>query len=281
MEYIQKIKNHLNDNARNYIEVFNVETEKAIAKMLFLDKIKEQYGSVDGYFTHLLKQGIDKLQVQMRYKMGAAGKRVGLAMPLNLSPEGAAPEKIHQSTPGLANPDHQNFSAMQSANDISTELLYKSRISDLEEKIIDLKKQLEEERTDKREINRKLQGAYDEIRELKVAQATAEKEKDLALREAEVSRKSFFETEFAKTTGQGLIGMFNPGATNAPQEQSQLHGAQLSRTKQNLIHWVSGDGISDEGCEILYQVATQMHLHNDEFTPKLLELIKEYQSKTN
>jgi hypothetical protein len=280
MEIIQKIKNHLNENARHFIEVYNVVTEQAIDKMLFLDEIKEKYESIDGYFTHLLKKGIDKLQVQMRYKAGNAGRKMGLAMPLNLSPADQAPEKIHQSHNGLGFPSQQNTSTMRDS-DITQEYVFKQRIQDLEERILDYKQRISEGNDDKRELNRKLQDAYDEIRELKVKVATADKEKELALREAEVSRKSFLDSAAAKEGIKSLSGIFLPSGTPQQQDYSQLNGAQqLSKIKKDLIHWIS-EGITDEGCDILYKAATQMALHHSEFTPKLLELINEYQSKSN
>lgn len=277
MEIIQKIKNHLNDNAKHFIQVSNVITEEAIDKTLYLSEIKSKYGDIDGYFKHLLSQGFEKLQIMLRKKQGNTSYPIGLALPLSLSPE---KPKTDQSTPGLANANPQNYNTMHTGvEDLSKEILYKSRIQDLEERILEYKTQLHEKDTNYKAIQRKLDEAYDEIRVLKVAQSTAEKEKELALREAEVNRKSFFETEFAKTTGQGLIGLVSGVPPQA--QQPGLNGSQLSKIKQNLIHWVSGDDITDEGCEILYQVATQMHLHHAEFTPKLKALIEEYKSKTN
>ena len=283
MEIIQKIKNHLNEHALHFIEVFNVATEEAMDKALYLNEIREKYGSIDDYFKHILRQGIHALQIQLRKKQGSSSKRIGLSLPLNLSSTDKAPKNIHQSQNGLGYPSQQNTSTIinSSTAALTQELLYKQRIADLEERLIEYKGRLSEKDDEYRTVKRELNDAYDKLRELRVQVATADKEKELALREAAAERKSFFETEFAKECAKGLSGILIPGMARQDNGQSQLSGPELSRTKQNLIHWISSDGINDPCCEILYKVSQQMALYNEEFTPRLIELIKEYESKTN
>ena len=69
-EIYQKIKIHLDESVTNFIDVMSLESEKFITRKLSIDKIKNEYGSLDDYFKSLIKKGIEKVQVTLRKKRG-------------------------------------------------------------------------------------------------------------------------------------------------------------------------------------------------------------------
>lgn len=275
-EEFNQIQDHLKSDKLHYIDVMNVETTDYVDKALYLAQIVEKHGDLNGFFSALLKDGINKLQVFKRRKHGSGNRLIGGVVPLKL---GVKEDKKEAEVHGLNNAfGEQNQNQAMNPSQFGQEQLFRSRILDLEERIISYKQDLEEERSDKKKIRRKLEEAYDELRVAKVSIATSEEKLKYELLKKDAETKTFLDSEnFGKLIGEGKSALMAFSASKGG------GGSQLAAPsnnyglyKRSVIEALELDLVTEDIAKLMLATAKGALEKGDAFMSQFNSLIQQF-----
>jgi len=278
-EIYQKIKIHLDESVTNFIDVMSLESEKFITRKLSIDKIKNEYGSLDDYFKSLIKKGIEKVQVTLRKKRGTSSVPVGAGLNIGLNNE-AAKETPSPSLP-VSKPSPSSQTVMYSNASVESEIL-KYKNEDLREKLTDIKDRIADYKLKEKKQSKKI-GLYEnKIQKLKAKVHLFNKRKEIELKEIESSRKGFLESETGKEllqTGLSIAASLAAKGGTPPGLASASENEDISESKSALIQFINNDSVSDQDCAAVYYALVGLVDNNKEFTESLVKLLETHNLK--
>jgi hypothetical protein len=278
---IHKIQNHLDSNKLHYIDVLDEKLGDIIYNKLFINDIVNKHGSLDGFFKKILSDGINRLQIIKKKKLGTSNRLVGAVIPLQLGTKPEESAQVH----GLNNPAYQQpkspevIQSQMQTSQLNQELLYKSRILDLEERISAYKSDLLEEKEDHRSTRRKLEQCYDDIRELTVEKQTNDKNLELALKEERLNNKSWYDAENLPQITESLTGLASPFMGVKTEAATSLNGvanANYGPRKNAILQALEYPQVDESICKIIGEAINGLLIHRGTFGKELEKLIKKH-----
>lgn len=278
-QFIQ-IDNHLNsDQKLNYIDVMNVETTKFVDKALYIADIVDKFGDLNGYFTSLLKDGLEKIQVFNKKKHGSSHRLIGAVVPLKL---GVKSDKKETENNGLNSPSFlqpQNTDVNMNQNNSQDQYnYYRDKFNDEKEKVTDLKQDILDLKTEIRGLKAKGDTDHDLIRSLQADLAVKDREMDLALKMQALENKNFLDSEnFGKLISEGKSFALGMSAKNSGgASQLSAPAKNYGFYKKAMVNSLDLEPVTEEVVRLMLSAGTGVVEKGDVFTEKLKALIAEF-----
>lgn len=303
MKEYEQIKAHLDKGASRTAHFFDYDTQQYIDKDLSKRILEEEHNGLDNYLTKLVSSGERNLQVYLRIsrKGTSGGQSAGPTLQMTLKPqqpEAPTPQPAqqpmyNQSQPQALQGAQQGLPTNTSAAEmflreklVDVRERYTEKIKDLNDRIDELKGDLEEYKANCKTFRNKNDDLQSQVnlfeREKAMLTRQFEEDKKWALREAENNSKNFFDSENGQlllSEGLGLVSQLAmkqqataPGL-NAPQQPQAS-----SQIKLALLGVVNQEAFNDGLCETVLNTIAGL-TQNEEFKTDLDKLLKQYELK--
>lgn len=272
MEKLTEIVQWAEKDNQNRLEIFDPITEGVIEKCVTAEWATEKFGSLEGYFTHLLQKGINKIAVQPMRKRGNTQVRQGLLKTFALSEKardverGGAAQAPATQQPQQTAPTPQQMPAMNGAMqglgyaEISKIATY----DDIKRDRDDLREELKSEKADNKRLEREnlkyelgiegKPGALDRLLE-----TISEKPEILGMVTEAIMKKK----------------------AGSMEGQPALNAPETSALKADIISVLTNPSVTDEVAQAAYQVIFHALNGNKKFMADYNKLMQQHSSKQN
>ncbi len=289
---MQQIIDHLENNAQNAI-VISFQNMKMINPFMRVNRyeftknhIEKGWGNVAAFLKGLKKEGfLSGSKVHLKKPNGNTSKIIGEPITLQFSndiqtlpqmtqtgQQQTMQQTVQQNT--IPQNGYQGMpyagmgGGMMGVHPTESKLeAITAKYDDLKDRYDDLKDECKDLRSSERQLKEVNNSLTLEVN-------TAEKHMELAILQANLSQKSFMDSDAMKSLAENLVPVI-PQIISGQQAQIGMGSAHLSNDKKQFVDFIASSKIQDTDVNFIYKIYKNV-VQNKDFAKSLQELFTQF-----